>query len=100
MGTIIMFACLVSLEYPDYPEVCQITEFEQTTEPLLNATIYCEAVQHTIDQNPEEWDAVIAFCGVFDPERDLARLIASDKRLRGDVTDEEFDCLIDKSVRC
>ncbi len=101
MLTIKMFVCLMSLSFPDFPEVCALQIVEQTHE--TSDVDYCLAVQTSIDSNPAaqvEWGAEIAFCGVFDPDRDLDRLKASDERMHGDVTKPELDCLVSKAVRC
>ena len=101
MLTMKMFVCLMSLSFPDFPEVCAIQTVERIHE--TSDVDYCLAVQASIDSNPAakaEWGAEIAFCGVFDPDRDLDRLHASDERMHGDVTGAEFDCLTDESVRC
>lgn len=98
MELITMFACLASLAYPLFPEVCAITEVPKTHE--FSDVEYCLTVQKVIEDNPTEWDGALVFCSEFDPDRDLERLLASDERMLGDVTKKEFDCLTDKSVRC
>ncbi len=93
-----MFVCLASLAYPNFPEVCTMQIVEQKGED--SDVMYCEAVQVAIDKNPQAWDAIIAHCAVFDPEQDIDRLNASDRRMHGDVTSEELECMTVSTIRC
>ena len=100
METINMFVCLISLTFPHFPEVCAMHTVESHGPD--SDVAYCLAVQTAIDSNEEgkQWGAEIAFCNVFDPDRDIDRLNESDESMHGDVTPEEFECMTDSTVRC
>ena len=76
MLTMKMLVCLASLNFPTFPEVCQVTEIERES-----VQEHCLAVQAAIDRHPDtaEYQAVIVLCDEFDPEDEehAERLAAS-----------------------
>ncbi len=100
METISMFVCLVSLAFPQFPEVCAVQIVE--SHGADSDVEYCNAVRIALAAHPDqdEWYGAIEFCALFDPERDQERLDESDVRMLGTVTDEEFKCLTNKTTRC
>lgn len=100
METIQMFVCLVSLNFPLFPEVCAL-QIVESHGPDSDVE-YCLAVHTALATHPDqdEWDGAVAFCALFDAERDTDRLNESDERMHGNVTAEEFTCMTDSTVRC
>ena len=100
METIQMFVCLVSLNFPQFPEVCALQIVE--SHGVDSDVMYCDVVRTTLarHEDQDEWDGAVAFCALFDPDRDQERLDESNARMLGTVTAEEFKCLTDSTVRC
>lgn len=82
MPTLTMFTCLVSLMYPEYPEVCETKVIEQVHE--FSDVDYCTAVHEVLKNHEDqaEFDAAIAYCAKYDPDLHEARLNTSRERVK------------------
>lgn len=79
MEIITVFVCMLSLNYPDLPEMCGAQDMlVDVTFEATKMELFCETLADRVDKDSSpfsiDFRPVVVECRIFDPETDEDRL--------------------------